>query len=117
MTLSKLFAAPLVAIVALYRYGVSPLLPSCCRYQPTCSAYAIEALQRHGPLRGSVLAFRRILRCHPWGGHGFDPVPPLAQSAAQSANSSVHSSDCASNCLPNALNHPARDSAARPRLT
>jgi len=47
-----------------------------CRYQPTCSAYALEALERHGAVRGSWLALTRILRCHPWGGHGFDPVPP-----------------------------------------
>ncbi len=49
--------------------------PSPCRYQPTCSAYAAEAIERHGPWRGSIMAVRRITRCHPWGGHGFDPVP------------------------------------------
>ena len=46
-----------------------------CRYTPTCSQYAIEALRKHGPFKGSWLAVRRILRCHPWGGHGYDPVP------------------------------------------
>lgn len=49
--------------------------PSPCRYQPTCSAYALDALERHGALRGSWLAVRRLGRCHPWGGHGWDPVP------------------------------------------
>lgn len=63
------------ALVALYRYGISPLLPPSCRYQPTCSAYAMEAIDRHGPLKGGLLAIRRLLRCHPWGGNGFDPVP------------------------------------------
>ncbi|MEX1148264.1 MAG: membrane protein insertion efficiency factor YidD [Sphingomonadales bacterium] len=74
-------AAPLLAIIAVYRYGVSPLMPSCCRYQPTCSAYAMEAVDRYGTMRGGLLAVRRVLRCHPWGGHGFDPVPPDAGSS------------------------------------
>ncbi|MCB1284139.1 MAG: membrane protein insertion efficiency factor YidD [Microthrixaceae bacterium] len=50
--------------------------PSPCRFVPSCSAYAIEAITAHGPLRGTYLALRRVLRCNPWGGHGFDPVPP-----------------------------------------
>jgi putative membrane protein insertion efficiency factor len=49
--------------------------PSPCRYQPTCSAYALDALERHGALRGTWLSLRRLGRCHPWGGHGWDPVP------------------------------------------
>lgn len=65
----------LIGLISLYRYGVSPLLPPRCRYQPTCSGYALEAVRRHGPLRGGLLALRRVLRCHPWGGHGYDPVP------------------------------------------
>ena len=65
----------LMAIVRFYRTAISPLTPPSCRYDPTCSAYALEALERHGALRGSWLAFRRILRCHPWGGSGYDPVP------------------------------------------
>lgn len=74
-TISRGVGALMRAFVALYRYGVSPLLPPSCRYQPTCSAYAMEAIDRHGPLKGGLLAIRRILRCHPLGGHGFDPVP------------------------------------------
>lgn len=65
----------LILAVKFYRRGISPFLPPACRYDPTCSAYALEALERHGAARGSWLALRRILRCHPWGGSGFDPVP------------------------------------------
>ncbi len=69
--LSSLLALP----VKFYRYFISPLLPPSCRYTPTCSEYALEALALHGPFRGSWLALRRLGRCHPWGGHGHDPVP------------------------------------------
>jgi putative membrane protein insertion efficiency factor len=61
--------------VRLYRATFSPLVGMNCRYHPTCSAYALEALRVHGGLRGGWLALRRILRCHPWGGFGHDPVP------------------------------------------
>ena len=74
--LSRLLAWPLLALVGLYRYAISPWLGFNCRYQPTCSAYALEALRRHGAFRGSALALQRIGRCHPWGGSGYDPVPP-----------------------------------------
>lgn len=69
--LARLFTIP----VHFYRLVISPLLGGNCRYQPTCSAYALEALQRHGALKGGWLALRRIGRCHPWGGTGYDPVP------------------------------------------
>jgi putative membrane protein insertion efficiency factor len=65
----------LVFFVRAYQVGISPLLPASCRYYPSCSAYAIEALERHGAARGSWLAARRILRCHPFRAGGFDPVP------------------------------------------
>jgi len=61
--------------IRIYQLAISPLLPPSCRYQPSCSAYAIEALQRHGLLRGAWLTLRRLGRCHPWGGSGYDPVP------------------------------------------
>ena len=61
--------------VRAYRLAVAPFLPAACRYEPTCSAYALEALARHGALRGGWLALRRLARCHPWGGFGYDPVP------------------------------------------
>lgn len=63
--------------ITLYRAAISPLKPSCCRYIPTCSHYALQAIDRHGPMRGGWLAARRILRCHPLGGSGLDEVPPL----------------------------------------
>ncbi len=70
---------PLARLLALpvrgYRLLFSPWVGHNCRYQPTCSAYALEALERHGGVRGGWLAFRRILRCHPWGRSGYDPVP------------------------------------------
>ena len=59
-----------------YRLLISPVLPPSCRYTPTCSEYALEALARHGAARGGWLALKRIVRCHPWGGFGADPVPP-----------------------------------------
>lgn len=65
----------LVVLVRGYQKAISPWLPPACRYTPTCSAYAVEALEKYGAARGSWLAVRRILRCHPWGGTGYDPVP------------------------------------------
>ncbi|MDX1907161.1 MAG: membrane protein insertion efficiency factor YidD [Bacteroidia bacterium] len=73
--LNRILSFPLVALVWTYKAVVSPFAPSTCRYSPSCSRYAIEALQKYGPLKGSWLAARRILRCHPWGGSGYDPVP------------------------------------------
>jgi len=58
-----------------YQLLVSPLLPPACRFLPTCSEYASEAVERHGACRGGILALRRLARCHPWGGSGYDPVP------------------------------------------
>lgn len=65
----------ITGLLHAYRLAISPWLGARCRYQPTCSAYAIEALETHGVLRGVALAARRIARCHPWGGSGYDPVP------------------------------------------
>lgn len=63
-------------LIRLYQLMLSPLIGPGCRYLPSCSDYAAEALEQHGALRGSVLAARRLLSCHPWGGSGYDPVPP-----------------------------------------
>ena len=65
----------MIGLVRIYQYGISPFTPISCRYLPTCSEYALDAVRLHGPLRGGILAFRRISRCHPWGGDGYDPVP------------------------------------------
>lgn len=61
--------------IYFYRRCISPLTPPSCRFTPTCSAYAVEAIRRHGPFKGFYLAAKRLLRCHPWGGSGYDPVP------------------------------------------
>jgi len=65
----------LMALVRFYRRGLSPLRPPCCRYVPTCSQYALEALEKYGALKGSWLALKRVLRCHPFHRGGYDPVP------------------------------------------
>jgi uncharacterized protein len=67
---------PFIALVRFYQGAISPFTPSACRYEPTCSAYMIEALQKHGLFYGSFLGTKRILSCNPWGGKGYDPVPP-----------------------------------------
>lgn len=79
-----LLAQPLVWLVQLYRLTLSPFVGQHCRFTPTCSQYAIEALQVHGAVKGSVLAAQRLGRCHPWCEGGYDPVPPI--SAGQAAN-------------------------------
>ena len=69
--LINLFVIP----IKFYQHYISPLTPPSCRFTPTCSQYAIEALQKHGVIKGLYLAIKRIIRCHPWGGSGYDPVP------------------------------------------
>ncbi len=70
-------------LIRIYQYALSPVLGANCRFQPTCSQYAYDAVCSHGPVRGSWLAVRRIARCHPWGGAGYDPVPETRRDAAQ----------------------------------
>jgi putative membrane protein insertion efficiency factor len=70
-----MFRAVLTAPIRLWQATVSQVLPPTCRFAPSCSAYAVEAIERHGPVKGGALAARRIMRCHPWGGSGYDPVP------------------------------------------
>jgi len=74
-TLRRILSLPLIVLIKLYQWIISPLLGPKCRFTPTCSQYALEALKKYGPLKGGWLSLRRISRCHPWGGHGVDPVP------------------------------------------
>ncbi|MBR2631672.1 MAG: membrane protein insertion efficiency factor YidD [Bacteroidaceae bacterium] len=69
------FSFLLLLPIRFYRMAISPMLPPSCRFTPTCSQYAVDAIKMHGPFKGFYLACRRLLRCHPWGGSGFDPVP------------------------------------------
>ncbi|MBR6292327.1 MAG: membrane protein insertion efficiency factor YidD [Bacteroidales bacterium] len=71
----KPLSAVMLALIAFYRSCISPLTPPACRYTPTCSQYAEEAIRKYGPFKGGWLALKRILRCHPFGGSGYDPVP------------------------------------------
>lgn len=87
----------LIWLIRGYRVLISPLFPPTCRFQPTCSQYALEAIIRHGALRGSWLATRRILRCHPFHPGGYDPVPPLT------ADKTAQSDECVSHYSPH---HP-----------
>ncbi|HIZ15429.1 MAG TPA: membrane protein insertion efficiency factor YidD [Candidatus Tidjanibacter faecipullorum] len=73
--IKKIAVFPLVVLVKFYQNCISPFTPPSCRYTPTCSEYALQALRKYGPFKGGWLALKRILRCHPWGGHGYDPVP------------------------------------------
>jgi uncharacterized protein len=73
--ISNLLVKILIIPIKIYKYFISPVLPNACRYVPTCSEYAIEALKKHGPIKGLYLAIKRILSCNPWGGSGYDPVP------------------------------------------
>ncbi len=74
--MKKILTYPFILLIKGYQNFISPLLPSSCRYTPTCSHYAVEALQTHGLLKGFWLAAKRITSCNPWGGSGYDPVPP-----------------------------------------
>lgn len=71
----KIIAAPFILLIRIYQWVISPILPNSCRYEPTCSNYAIEAIRRCGVIKGTYLGARRIASCHPWGGSGYDPVP------------------------------------------
>jgi len=81
----RAFTWPLIGLVKVYQYTLGAFLPNACRYQPTCSNYALEALRLWGPFKGSWLALKRISRCHPWGGHGHDPVPKPPHNPSRTA--------------------------------
>ena len=73
--MKRIFSFLLLIPIKIYQTIISPLLGPSCRFTPTCSQYAVEAIQKYGPFKGSWLSFKRILKCHPWGGSGYDPVP------------------------------------------
>lgn len=73
--MKKIFSYIFLIPLYFYRACISPMFPASCRFTPTCSQYAIEAIKKYGPLKGGYLTLRRLLRCHPWGGSGYDPVP------------------------------------------
>jgi len=70
-----LLAMPFIVLIKIYQLLISPLFPPSCRFTPTCSHYSLEALKKYGIFKGGWLSIKRILRCHPWGGSGYDPVP------------------------------------------
>ena len=74
-TVKNILILPFVAFIRMYQLIISPWLGPQCRYTPTCSQYGLEALKKYGPVKGLWLTIKRIVRCHPWGGHGHDPVP------------------------------------------
>ncbi|WP_080902659.1 membrane protein insertion efficiency factor YidD [Parabacteroides sp. Marseille-P3160] len=73
--MKKFFTYLFLLPVYFYKYCISPLTPASCRFVPTCSEYAVQSLRKYGPFKGGWLALKRIARCHPWGGSGYDPVP------------------------------------------
>ena len=73
--MKRIFSLLLIIPIKIYQIIISPLLGPSCRFTPTCSEYAVEAIQKYGPFKGSWLSFKRIMRCHPWGGSGYDPLP------------------------------------------
>ncbi|MDR9401492.1 MAG: membrane protein insertion efficiency factor YidD [Psychroflexus sp.] len=75
LSLKQILIFPFVILIRIYQYVISPLLPAHCRFQPTCSAYSLQALRKHGLLKGLQLSIKRISKCHPWGKSGYDPVP------------------------------------------
>lgn len=73
--MKKIFSYILIRPIRFYQRCISPMTPPACRFTPSCSQYAVEAIEKHGPLKGFWLAIKRICRCNPWGGSGYDPVP------------------------------------------
>lgn len=79
MAVKEWLSLPLIGLVKFYQNFISPFTPASCRYTPTCSQYSLEALRKHGPLKGGWLSIKRIASCNPWGGSGYDPVPDKLQ--------------------------------------
>lgn len=106
----RVLGLPLRLLVAVYRRLISPLLPPACRFYPSCSAYADEALARHGLVHGGALTARRLCRCHPFSAGGFDPVPGGQPADGHPAARTVHRSIVASGASPST---PQEDACAR----
>jgi putative membrane protein insertion efficiency factor len=83
----------LIGLVRFYQLAISPHLPSSCRFRPTCSQYAVLALRKYGAVRGTILAVWRILRCNPWGGHGYDPPRWFGETVRTAARADTHAHD------------------------
>lgn len=79
--MGKIIEKFFILLIRAYKYTISPLLGECCRFYPSCSSYAIEAIRSLGFLKGSYLTLKRILRCHPWGKGGYDPIPEIKTNA------------------------------------
>lgn len=75
LAVKKVLSFIFIVLIKTYQWVISPLLPKSCRFTPTCSAYGLEAIKKHGPFKGGWLTLKRILSCHPWGKSGYDPVP------------------------------------------
>lgn len=103
--LSHLASRLLILPIRFYQGAISPMLPAACRFTPTCSNYAIDALRIHGPIRGSLLAAKRILRCNPWGGSGYDPVPPANSPTTSTGLSNISNSTNMENVIPDVHHH------------
>jgi len=73
--MKKILGKFFILLIRFYQEAISPYLPPSCRYSPTCSAYGVEAIKKHGPFKGGWLTLKRVSSCHPWGGSGYDPVP------------------------------------------
>jgi len=71
----RIFSNILIGLIKFYQYSISPLIGANCRYAPTCSHYSIDAIKKHGPIKGGWLSLKRFISCNPWGGSGYDPVP------------------------------------------
>lgn len=109
-------AARLAAVpILVYRYGISPMIGPRCRFHPTCSAYALEALDRYGPVRGLWLTLRRLARCHPWHPGGVDPLPEDASASPRYLGRAWRGKSVPCSCDPSASPRPERgDEVASP---
>jgi len=99
--ITRIFSGILIMLIKLYQYSISPLLPNSCRFIPTCSQYSIKAIKDHGVFKGLALGIYRIVRCNPWGGHGFDPVPekgaPFQTLKSKKKHIHTHTTNCNQN--------------------